>query len=69
MRLMDKRGLTFEAYTLVLKHSVWDEGEEHELEEPIAVRCMYDKTFGNPTNVINEMVCEVRKNDVGRISR
>lgn len=55
-RLMDKRKLTFEAYTLVLKHSIWDGGVEHQLEEPIAVRCMVDATFGNSTNVINEMI-------------
>lgn len=59
-RLMDERGLTFEAYTLVLKHSIWNKGEEHELEEPIAVRCMYDKTFGNPTYVINEMMDKMK---------
>lgn len=68
-RLMDDRRLTFEAYTLVLKHSIWDGGEEHELEEPIAVRCMYDKTFGNPTIMINEMMDKMKHELLLRCAR
>lgn len=59
-RLMDDRRLTFEAYTLVLKHSIWDGGKEYELEEPIAVRCMVETTFGDQTYIINEMMNKMK---------
>ena len=65
---MDERKLTFEAYTLVLKHSFWDGEEEHELEEPIAVRCMVT-TFGNPTCMINEMMDKMKHELLLRCAR
>ena len=66
---MNERGLTFEAYTLVLKHSIWDGGEEHQLEEPIVVRCMVDATFGKPTIMINEMMEKMKHELLVRCAR
>ena len=57
---MNERKLTFEAYTLVLKHSIWDGEKEHEMEEPIAVKCMVETTLGNPTYIINEMMDKMK---------
>lgn len=51
---------TFEAYTLVLKHSIWDGRKEYELEEPIAVRCMVETKFGAPTYMVNEMMDKMK---------
>lgn len=66
---MDKKKLAYEAYTLVLKHSIWDGGKEHQLEEPIAVRCMVDVTLGNSTNLINEMMDKMKHELLLRCAR
>ena len=67
--MMDERKLTFEVYTLVLKHSLWDGEKEHELEEPIAVRCMVETTFGNTTYTINEMMDKMKRELLLRCAR
>ncbi len=66
---MNDRGLTFEAYTLVLKHSIWDGEKEHELEEPIAVRYMVEPTFGTPIYMINEMMDKMKHELLLRCAR
>lgn len=57
---MDERRLTFEVYTLILKHSIWDGEKEYELGEPIAVKCMVETTSGNTTYIINEMMDKIK---------
>lgn len=67
--MMDEKKLAYEAYTLVLKHSVWDGGIEHMLEEPIAVKCMVEFSHGNPTILINEMMDKMRCELMNRLVR
>ena len=53
---MSRKKIAFETYTLVLKHSLWDGEEEHELEEPIVVKHVAQLSLGHPTYMINEMM-------------
>ena len=66
---MTKKKIAFEAYTLVLKHSIWDGEEEHELEEPIVIKNMMQLSLGNPTYMINEMMEKMKHELLVRCAR
>ena len=66
---MIQKKIAFETYTLVLKHSVWDGEEEHELEEPIVVKHMADLSIGTSTYMINEMMDRMKHEVLSRFER
>lgn len=66
---MSKEKIAFETYTLVLKHSLWDGEEEHELEEPIVVKHMTQVFRANSTYMINEMMDRMKHELLYRFER
>lgn len=66
---MSREKIAFETYTLVLKHSILDGEEEHELEEPIVVKHMTQLSIGNSTYMINEMMEKMKHELLIRCAR
>lgn len=51
----------FEVFTVTLKHSIIYGKEEHEIEDPIIVKYLIDRTFrGGSSIVINEMMDKLK---------
>lgn len=39
-RMNEDKKLTYETYTIILKHSIFDGEQEHQVEEPLVVKQM-----------------------------
>ena len=61
--------LAYETCTLILKHSIWDGKQEHELEEPLCVKHMAELTLGNPTYMLNDMMDNMKFELLNRVAR
>lgn len=66
---MSRKKIAFETYTLILKHSVWDGEEEHELEKPIVVKHMANLSLGSSIYMINEMMDKMKYEVLSRFER
>lgn len=69
IQMTREKKLAYETYTLILKHSIWDGEQEHELEEPLCVKHIAELTLGNPTYLINEMMDRMKCELLKRVAR
>lgn len=69
IQMTKEKKLAYETYTLILKHSIFDGEQEHELDEPLCVKHMAELTLGNPTYFINDMMDKLRCELLKRIAR
>ena len=67
---MGEKKLSYEMYTLVLKHEIFDGENTYQIEEPLVFKQMFDMRFGSVPYCLREMLdrftAEVMKRNIER---
>ena len=60
--------MTFETYTLILKHCFEENGEIVQIEDPLVVKYCTDRMIGSVPILINRMFDEMKHEALKRLS-